>query len=185
MPDLHFMYRTFYFSLALILFCFLPRILTQAQEKKIYLSVGAEAGVMTGVFSEIFPASAAASVRLEIPMSEKWQLTAATGYTHIFSKDIGAFDGNFTPNFELNAAKFIPLKVGARYFILPKFYGSAELGSAFRLDTSPRVFFAYSPGLGYLFSEHFDLGLRFESWTNSPHVDINQFALRGAYRFGL
>lgn len=156
-----------------------------AQDKGIFMSVAPEIGVTTGIMGDYFSLGIGGSLRFEKHLSSRWRVGIASGYTNIFpTKNLLSYEG-LPQGAKLISAKFIPLKLSGNYFFGPKFYASGELGSSLRIDGNTVAFFAYSPGVGYLFGDKFDLGFRFEGRVHQEYIDINQFVLRLAYRFRL
>lgn len=141
-----------------------------------YLSIGIDGALPIGDFADVYPFGVGGSAKFEFPVASELYVTASGGYTHFFPKsefkDAGA-----------EGAGFVPLKAGLKYFFSPQFYGAAELGAALSTSEGGGTAFAYSPGIGALLGENFDIGLRYEGWSNNG--SINQVALRLAYRFPL
>ena len=85
----------------------------------------------------------------------------------------------------------MPLRIGAKYFLIEGLYGGAQLGVAFLSNFAPHsgTAFAYSPlMLGYEFklkSENaFDATIKYDAYTGSGGMGtIGTFGMRVAYVF--
>jgi len=124
-----------------------------------------------------------ASVNLETPLSSKFSAVVTSGYYRFSYKSL-ALSGYKKPG----ADSFIPIKAGAKYYIDPRFYTQAEVGTVLnKNDAYMGNLFTYSLGTGFLLplgdskTSMIDIGLRYEDWSKSS---LQQFAIRVAYRFG-
>jgi hypothetical protein len=108
---------------------------------------------------------------------EKLNFTVELGYTRFHGKEVFA-------NIKYKEG-FIPIKVGARYYLTEYVYGSGQAGiSISTANGSGRgTAFAYAPGLGLTFpvaaSGSLDVGLQYEGWARSSGT-----ASFGAIRIG-
>jgi hypothetical protein len=151
-----------------------------------HVSVGGEYGLTTGNLSNAYGSVIGGSVKLEIPVSSpKFNLTATMGLTEYLVR----LDYNGPPNLKPN--QFLPVELGAKYYFSKIAYIEGDAGISLNLQDnftgSPRAFI-YSPVIGFSAptTNHkgtIDLGLRYESRVQSAG-NINQVALRLAYRFG-
>jgi len=83
--------------------------------------------------------------------------------------------------------KYIPLKLGARYFIISQIYLAGEIGVAIETTRDKKTSFLWSPGIGseFMVSEKsaLDIGLRYESFMADPNKSF--LGLRLAFNYGL
>ncbi len=133
-----------------------------AQKSGSNLSVGLEAGLPVGTAKNAYNLAIGGSLKYEAPIATGTSFTLTAGYT--------SFQGKTIAGFKVPAAGFIPVKAGIKYFLADAFYGEAQLGAAFSTQSGGGTAFAYSPGVGYKFSDVIDLGVRYEAWSNNGTV---------------
>jgi hypothetical protein len=158
----------------------------------VILSIGVDAGIPTGKFSDSYNWNLGGSVQADIPVIAKsLYVTVNAGYNNFFGKD--NFEGT---GVDVTNVQLLPVKAGLKYFIVPHFYVQGEAGAAFLLnktdlnDTKSAAF-VYAPQLGYQFplggNSYLDAGVRYEATSkfNSDFDDskINFLGLRVAYAF--
>lgn len=141
-------------------------------------SIGLEAGIPGGKIADKYTTTIGASVKLDEPISQGTYFTASAGYT-FFS--LSAYEEQIARAFGIDnkGEGFVPLKAGLKHYFGQKFYGEAQVGAT--IYEGGGVAFAYSPGLGYTFHDHFDLGVRYEGWAKNG--TISQLAARFAFVF--
>ncbi|RQO75342.1 hypothetical protein DBR43_08270 [Pedobacter sp. KBW06] len=144
------------------------------------LGIGAEFAFPMGDFGDLAKFGVGGSLLYQHPVAPNLNLTASAGYLSIKDKDI--IGGNTTG--------FVPVKVGARYFITENFYANAEVGASFGTKSGVGTRFAYSPGLGVEFpvadKAAIDLGVRYEGWSKGDALVTPSFiGVRAAFNFGL
>lgn len=125
-------------------------------------SVGLEAGLPVGNASKAYTVAIGGSLKYEAPIATGTHFTLTAGYT--------SFQGKTVAGIKIPAAGFIPVKAGIKYFLADSFYGEAQVGAAFSTQKNGGTAFAYSPGVGYKFSDVIDLGVRYEAWSNNGTV---------------
>ncbi len=142
------------------------------------VSVGVEAGIPVGNASNLYNFVIGGSLKYEQPIAASTSLTLTAGYSSFLGKNVTypVIGTVKTP-----AAGFIPVKAGIKYFFAPAFYGEAQVGAAFGTKSGSGTAFAYSPGIGYKFSDLVDLGVRYEAWSNNGTV--SQVAARLGFSF--
>lgn len=154
---------------------------TRSFETKKAFSVGLELGIPT---NSIYSIGLGGSGKIELPVFATLSFTATAGYTNMYFKNSSAgSNGSRKPD------GFAPLKAGAKYYFSPGFYGEGELGAAIRTNHGSGSYFAYAPGIGFIFpmNQHgaIDVGLRFEKWSsNHGYSALSQTGIRVAYRLG-
>ncbi len=136
-------------------------------------SVGLEAGLPIGSTSNAYTVAIGGSLKYEAPIATGTSFTLTAGYTSFQGKTIGTF--------KVPAAGFVPVKAGIKYFLADSFYGEAQVGAAFSTQSGGGTAFAYSPGIGYKFSDVIDLGVRYEAWSKSGTV--SQIGARLGFSF--
>jgi hypothetical protein len=158
----------------------------------VILSVGADAGIPTGKFSDSYNWSLGGSVQADIPIVQHQLFaTVNAGYNNIFGKKNINGIGLNAPNIQL-----LPVKAGLKYFPIKSFYIQGEAGAAFALNKSNLGFdnsaaFLYAPQVGVQFplggKSYIDAGVRYEATSKfNSSIDnskINFFGLRVAYAF--
>ncbi|GAB2984280.1 hypothetical protein GCM10027049_22480 [Mucilaginibacter puniceus] len=124
-------------------------------------SIGLEAGLPVGNTSNFYNVAIGGSLKYEAPIATGTNFTLTAGYTSFQGKTLAA------PFGKVAAAGFIPVKAGIKQFFGDAFYGEAQLGAAFSTKSGGGTAFAYSPGIGYKFSDVIDLGVRYEAWSKN------------------
>ena len=130
-----------------------------AQKGGSNFSVGLEAGLPVGSTSNFYTVAIGGSLKYEAPIATGTNFTLSAGYTSFQGKTLAA------PFGKVAAFGAIPVKAGIKQFFGDAFYGEAQLGAAFLTQTGGGTAFAYSPGIGYKFSDVIDLGVRYEAWS--------------------
>jgi len=136
-------------------------------------SVGVEAGLPVGSTSNAYNFVIGGSLKYDLPIVEATNFTISAGYSSFQGKTVGGF--------KFPAAGFVPVKAGIKYFLAESFYGEAQVGAAFSTQKNGGTAFAYSPGIGYKFSDVVDLGVRYEAW--SKNGTTSQIAARLGFSF--
>jgi hypothetical protein len=148
---------------AIAVFFGLNHSLAQSSESKIGL--GLEAAFPVGDFKQTADYAIGVSLLYQKPVAQNLSITGNVGYLR--------FHGPAVYSSIKYKQGFVPIKAGARYFIVPHIYGAAELGVAFSTANGygSGTFFIYTPSLGTEFpvsrTGTIDIGLRYESWTRS------------------
>jgi hypothetical protein len=148
------------------------------------LGIGAEFAFPTGQFGNYFDFGYGGSLQFQTPIANKLNFTATAGYLSFNGKDnitVGTMTGTI-PNYGV-----VPLKVGARYFLLENLYAGGELGVAIATSIGSGTGFIYTPNIGIEFpvadKSTIDFGARYEVFSNNA---TRRFVgLRLAYNFGL
>lgn len=144
------------------------------------LGIGAEFAFPTGDFGKGSDFGYGGSLLYQHPVAPNLNLTGSAGYLNFESKEIPGIG-------KLNAG-FIPVKVGARYFLAENIYVNGELGASFATGSNNSgTAFVYSPGVGVEFpvsdKSSIDLGGRYEGWSNNGTLSF--IGVRAAFNFGL
>jgi len=138
-------------------------------------SIGAEAGIPVGDISIGYNFVLGGSAKLEVPTSQSTYLTISAGYNAFFAKSIlKEFGAPATSG-------FVPLKAGLKAYASGNFFIEGQAGIAFSTESGGGHAFAWSPGIGYTFDKGFEVGARYEGWSNGG--TIGQISARLAYRF--
>lgn len=161
---------------------------TVSNSSALRLSVGVDAGIPVGDFTDTHNWNLGGSVQADIPVVKQLFVTVNAGYNNIFGKSIG--NSNYTD------IKLIPVKAGLKFFPVDNFYVQGEAGASFLtnkddLHATNSTLFTYAPQVGVLFpvgaKNYVDAGVRFEG--NSALVDngksLNFVGVRLAYAFNL
>jgi hypothetical protein len=107
-------------------------------------------------------------ISLSKNLSNNLDATFATGYTHFF----------YSP--QSQQGRLIPIKAGIRYALSNRIYVGAQAGVALS-TTDGGAYFMYSPSIGWGLNKQFDIGLKYDHFSNEPAV----LGLNLTYRFGL
>ncbi|TZF83712.1 outer membrane beta-barrel protein [Pedobacter sp. BS3] len=145
---------------------------------KTRFGVAFEAGIPVGDAGDVYSVALGGSLRAEIPFAQSFFGTVSAGYTSWAPKkewkDLGA-----------EAAGFVPVKVGGKYFFAQNIYGAVELGAAIGTESGSSTAFAWAPGVGVSFpvsdKNDIDAGVRYESWNKNGSID--QVAFHVAFKF--
>jgi hypothetical protein len=143
------------------LLAFLAFFTASAQEKKLNLNFGLEAGIPIGDFQARSNFGLGGTVKMLYSIGEKTALTLQTGALYF----IGKTD---TDDYYLITRKYdgllqVPVKVGLKHAIAGKLYGEPQLGLALLSDEDEQVvkpIVAYN--LGFAFSKKVELTSRLE-----------------------
>lgn len=121
-------------------------------------------------------------LQLERYLSDNFALTVSAGFTH-FSDKTATYtyeSSSVAPvTYQIHMGKnLIPMKLGIKVFPAKGIYvaGAAGLG----VDINGNSSFLYAVTVGTQLGSRFDLGLKYEDYTDFYHT--NQLALRLAYR---
>lgn len=147
------------------------------------LGIGAEFAFPTGSFGDAYDFGYGGSLQFQTPIANKLNFIATGGYLNFKGNDINV--AGITE--KLPDQGFIPLKIGARYFLAENVYAGGELGAAIGTGSNSNTSFIYTPHIGIEFpvadKSTIDLGARYEAWSNNG---TSRFVgLRLAYNFGL
>jgi len=142
------------------------------------VSIGVEAGIPVGDISNGYNFVIGGSLKFEQPVANALAVTLTAGYSSFQGKTVTILgvSGKYP------AAGFIPAKAGLKFGIADALYGEAQLGAAFSTESGGGTAFAYSPGIGFKFSENIDLGVRYEGWSHSGNT-VSQVAARLGFSF--
>ena len=136
------------------------------------LSIGVEAVAPFGVLADITSLGIGATAQGDYNVDPTLALTLNAGYIKFLQKNNNGL--------ELGV---IPVLVGIKYYFVPQFYGSAQLGvGIFTSNGESSSSFAYAPGVGYKFSEKFDAGVKYQAYSKNG-ITNNTGVLRLAYTF--
>lgn len=155
----------------------------RAQEKKTFLSIGPDITTPVGDYSNFYSVGVGASATLERVFSDHWHGTLTVGFTNIFGKDAESL--GYAAGRQIGSVKKLPVRAGVRYFFGSSFYASGDAGIVIPMQEQSVSRFMYSPGIGYIIKDKFDIGVRYEQWVYPKSINLNQIGLRLAYRFPL
>ena len=156
------------------------------------ISVGPEAGIPIGDFSNEYNWNIGGSAQVDIPIIQSLYVTVNAGYQNFFVKN-----GNFPDNVADKNLQLIPVKAGLKYFFLGDLlYVQGEAGASFLANKSDvgasnAAAFVYAPTVGVLLKlapkNYIDVGFRFEGTSSfyNGGSSNNFLGLRVAYSFGL
>lgn len=157
-------------------------------------SIGVDAGIPTGNFSNAYNWNLGGSVQADIPVvAKQLYVTVNAGYDNFFGKKNLVADGI---TYDQTNLQLLPVKAGLKYFPVGGFYIQGEAGAAFALNKSDLGFdksaaFIWAPQVGYQFNlggnNYIDAGVRYQGSTdfvsNNSNSQVNFVGLRVAYGF--
>jgi hypothetical protein len=77
---------------------------------------------------------------------------------------------------------YIPIKIGVKYYALAGLYAEAQYGTCNYGDHGGGHAPDYSGGIGYSFKPGFELGVRYEKWTQFPQNHVHdQYGQTGPF----
>jgi len=142
------------------------------------LGIGAEFAFPMGDFGDVMDLGYGGSLLYQHPVAANLNLTGSAGYLSFKAKD--EFGGS--------SFGYVPVKVGARYFVAENFFVGGELGASFSTESGGKTAFAYAPGIGIEFpvadKSAIELGARYEGWSANSTTS-SFIGLRLAWNFGL
>jgi len=156
-------------------------------------SIGVDAGLPTGNFSNNYNWNIGGSVQADIPVvSNQLFVTVNAGYDNFFGKNTVVDGVTVSPtNIQL-----LPVKAGLKFFPVGGFYIQGEAGAAFALNKTDVGFnksaaFIWAPQVGYQFQlsgkNYIDAGVRYQASTDFvsgySNSQVNFVGLRVAYGF--
>ncbi|MGV3706199.1 MAG: hypothetical protein ACO1NU_12555 [Arcticibacter sp.] len=126
-----------------------------------------------GTYGDLFDIGFGGSGGLDIPVTRALYATGTAGVTSFYRKDS-------------ETRTFIPMKVGAKYYITRMIYGQAEIGTSVGVQQGAGTAFIFAPGVGlsYPMTERSSVnaGFRYESWARDGG-NIEQLAIKIGYQF--
>jgi hypothetical protein len=138
-------------------------------------SIGADGTIPTGDAHELFNYGIGGSLKYEFPVSKTVFVTLSAGYESLHVKS------EFQEPGSKSSFGFIPVKAGIKPYLDGGFFFEGQLGTVFSTEKDGGNSFLYSPGFGYTFNGGFEIGVRYEAWSNNG--TIGQVGARLAYRF--
>lgn len=141
--------------------------------KKLRFNVALEEGFPVNYVSKYASFVTGASVQAEYKAFKELRISLSAGYRYFLAKD-----GN-------EGLSFIPVMAGLKYYFVPKFYLSGQLGaSAFVGKESNKTFYlTYAQGIGYKISDRIDILAKYEGINTAPERTYSFAGLRIAYTF--
>lgn len=137
------------------------------------LGIGLNVGVPT---TTGYSLAIGGDLRYQFDIDKQLSVPITAGYTNLSLKDTYG-GGSFG---------LIPVKAGLKYFFNDTgagAYGLAEAGAAFSTTSGGGTSFAYSPAIGYSWSNGLDLAAKYEGYSNNG--SIGYAGIRLAYGFKL
>ncbi len=154
-------------------------------------SFGLNGNYALGELNSGYRIGAGAYIKAEIPITT-FNFTVSAGYTDFLAnqtvKNVFTSDGNHYKSYS-----YVPINIGAKYYITTNFYGALETGGVIGLNNGSKPAFSYAPGVGLAFpigsKKAIDMGVSYEKWERKDtqgEVNINQFmCFKLAYKFGI
>lgn len=169
-----------------LLICLLASILFTSKsfaqiERKDKFSGGLELGLPLGNLSTMYDRALGASIMYQREMGERLFLTGNLGYIN-FRGTVRFGNANLK-----KYGDFVPIKVGAKYYVANKVYGAGEVGAAISSGNIQNgISFAYAPAIGTEIGlakrSSIDVSVRYEAWAKN--VTSSFLGLRTALIFG-
>jgi len=111
----------------------------QNDNQAVKLGVGFSFGAAIGSNSGAYPAAGGVHFKLECPLSDtKLSILFSTGYTFYVSANGYSYESDGFGDSYTNGSllSFIPLQVGAKYYVADRFFVAGEAGALFNLNSS-------------------------------------------------
>jgi len=159
------------------------------------LSFGLDGAFSSGGFKDQFKAGIGASVQYDLPLSEKFYVTANAGYLDLFANSTST-NPNYILGVKSSDMSVAPVKVGLKLFLIRTFYIQAEAGESFLLNKNSvyalnSTAFTYDGQMGILFrrtqKSYIDAGIKYslqQSYFGDGNYSI-MWGARIAYAFNL
>lgn len=129
------------------------------------LGLGINGGLST---NSAYDGTIGAEARLQYDLSQKTSITLSSGYTHLFSNEVGD-------------KGIVPIKGGFKHFMNKNIYAMGELGAGIGTHQEQGNTLIWAPSIG--FANHIiDVSLRYERYND---YNTDQLGIRVAYGFSL
>ncbi len=175
-------------SLAVITAMFSAIAQKKESTSPVKVSLGLEAAAPFGDFAKVSKFGIGGSLQGDYNVDPTLAITLNAGYINFIGKDYTyTIPGGGT--FTTKAADFglIPVLAGIKYSFTPQVYASAQLGVAFSTKKDGGSDFTYAPGIGYKFSDNFDILAKYTGYsvksTGNKNTSLNTAGIRLAYTF--
>lgn len=173
------MKKIFFSTVVIVVFLFANvNAQSSAQVAEPRLGIGIDVGLPIGNYKDFADYGVGGSLLYQHPVSTSLNITGNVGYVK--------FNGKETMGTLKYMQSFIPIKVGARYFLTENIYGTAEVGSSIPTTSGRGASFIYTPGLGVEIpvsrNGSLDVGARYESWTKNTGT-TSFIGIRAGYNF--
>lgn len=168
--------------LSILIACFFTWNYSLAQTNRMEskIGLGLDAAFPIGDFKQVADYAIGASILYQKPVTENLNITGNIGYLRFHGPAVFS-------NIKYKQG-FVPIKAGARYFIIPHVYGTGELGISISTANGygSGTSFAYAPGAGTEFpvgkTGTVDVALRYENWSRSTGT-LSFLGIRAGYNF--
>lgn len=144
-------------KLLLLFVLFVMAVTVYAQTKdgtSSKLSIGGMIGLPSDDMSTGYNFAYGVDLKAEFGIVPKLALTISAGYLDWAAKSgYGGSNG------------MIPALGGLKYYFSDKVYGSAEAGLTFSTNSGGGNVFTFAPGLGYKFTDKFDILIKYQDAT--------------------
>lgn len=150
------------------------------------LSIGADAGAALSPANNTYSSATGISLKLELPFKDQHAyLTISAAYSNYNVKNTPATD-------TLQNGHYIPLMIGYKYFVTKLVFLEGDIGDSSNINQNYMGYqnaFIYQPMVGISVPLNkpgtaIDIALYYQSRL-SDSGNINQAAIRVAYKFGL
>ncbi|MDR0229736.1 MAG: hypothetical protein LBI72_11845 [Flavobacteriaceae bacterium] len=129
------------------------------------IGLGINGGIST---NSAYDGTIGAEARLQYDLSQKTSITLSSGYTHLFSDEVGD-------------KGIVPIKAGFKHFMNKNVYAMGELGAGIGTHTAQGNTLIWAPSIGYA-NNIIDVSLRYERYND---YNTDQLGIRVAYGFSL
>lgn len=150
------------------------------------MSMGVDVGSALSPANNTYSTAAGVSLKLEVPFrNPRAFLTISAAYSNFSTKNTPATD-------TLQSGHFIPLMIGFKYFVAKHVFLEGDIGDSYNINQTYFGYqnaFAFSPVIGVSIplnkpNTFVDISAYYQSRL-SDAGNINQAAIRVAYKFGL
>jgi len=169
----------------------------QALPDTMRIAIGLDGGYPTGSIQGRYNAILGASLRVDIPFSKKSYITGGIGYNNYFLGKDATTTQQAILNVPVQMLRTMPIKIGYKYFLFPRFYVQGEVGETVLLNKAEvyatnSATFTYAPQFGIIFrlkkpNNYIDTGLRYEGASSfyNDQDKYNFWAVHLSYAFNL
>lgn len=168
--------------LSIVIACFFTwnYSLAQTSGNESKIGLGLDAAFPVENFKNTADYGIGVSLLYQKPVAKNLNITGSVGYLRFHGPAVYS-------NIKYKQG-FVPIKAGARYFIVPHVFAAADMGVSISTANGygSGTSFSYAPGLGTVFpvskTGTLDIGLRYENWSRSTGT-LSFAGLRAGYNF--
>jgi hypothetical protein len=147
-----------------------------SQNSNVKFGVGLEAAFPLGNFGDAYSFGIGGSAQANFVLDPTLDLTLQAGYI--------SFQGKTVNGYKSPTIGYVPVLGGIEYKFTPQVFGSAQLGATFLTGNGASgTAFTYSPGIGYKFTDNFNVLLKYTGYSEKNSDNTGTIGLRLGYTF--